>query len=582
MAEKTVGGYLPGQDPESVMANMRYQQAQDRMRAALEARQNRFFDPQMLALAQGFLAPTQTGGFGESLGMAAKNLREAQAQEEKEERAIAEAQLGLAGQELEVERRRQREKEFQRMLGPQGMGPQAMGPSGAPTGALPGAPRGALEAPSGPQAGGALPSRGPIITNEFVAIPVAQPNPSIQTGLDYLRAAYREGTISPAEAIKAMNEIERKRYIESPGQFVDLKTGMKHVYRSGSPVDVQLFDPETGEPTGRTYKVDPGTAAALAHYQAVGDAENYRKIAKTVLEGPLRQRVEAPKPAAGEPPKPEGAPAEVTRPGEPPKPPETTPAGAPRTRLFSTEELAARAAGMEEEAKLEAKRTVGEKSEYIEAGRSVTPRLATINSLYPIASGQNAKQIFGVFERPDVASAIKTLIEGGIGSRNFQLTLPAFRKALTNAGLPQELINQAQMAYSLMAQVQLETAKLGQGQGAVSNFERDLFAQASIAATDNPAVILAKLDMLKARAELDRERSKMVRQYKGSIDDLVESAEWTRATTDYLNKISQIFGQRLAGAPVSQNPQPNIPGAAPKASGRDNQGAASRLPEGVR
>ena len=97
MAEKTTVGYLPGSDPEAVEANMAYQEALQRMQNALEARRSRFIDPTALALAQGFLAPTQTGGFGESLVLAAKNLREAKIQEEKENQDITQAQLGLAG-----------------------------------------------------------------------------------------------------------------------------------------------------------------------------------------------------------------------------------------------------------------------------------------------------------------------------------------------------------------------------------------------------------------------------------------------------------------------------------------------------
>jgi hypothetical protein len=110
----------------------------------------------------------------------------------------------------------------------------------------------------------------------------------------------------------------------------------------------------------------------------------------------------------------------------------------------------------------------------------------------------------------------------------------------------------------------------------VSNFERDLFAQASIARSDNPAVILAKLDMIKARAELDRQRAQLVRQHKGSIDDLVGSDQWNNLTNTYHNQISQIFTDRLASAPISQtNRMPAPPG-------RDNQGAANRLPSSVR
>ena len=55
MAKETTIGYLPGNDPESAMANMAYQDALSKMQDALEARKNRFIDPEALSLAAGFL-----------------------------------------------------------------------------------------------------------------------------------------------------------------------------------------------------------------------------------------------------------------------------------------------------------------------------------------------------------------------------------------------------------------------------------------------------------------------------------------------------------------------------------------------
>ena len=52
------------------------------------------------------------------------------------------------------------------------------------------------------------------------------------------------------------------------------------------------------------------------------------------------------------------------------------------------------------------------------------------------------------------------LIEGGIGTPGFSITLPAIRDVLTNAGLDQNMINQAQYGLSLMAQVQLQMSRL--------------------------------------------------------------------------------------------------------------------------
>ena len=64
-------------------------------------------DPKWLALAQGFLAPTRTGGFGESLGLAAEKLQGPLAQMKQQQMSAMEkiaaiketqARLALAAQ----------------------------------------------------------------------------------------------------------------------------------------------------------------------------------------------------------------------------------------------------------------------------------------------------------------------------------------------------------------------------------------------------------------------------------------------------------------------------------------------------
>ncbi|HSG19880.1 MAG TPA: hypothetical protein VLA31_03850, partial [Burkholderiaceae bacterium] len=148
MATQTIG-YLPGQDPGDMQANEEYQQALQRMLASLDARKNRMFDPTMLAMAQGFLTPTKTGSFGESLGYAVGNLRAAQEEEAKLDQDLAQQQLALAGQGLNLQRQKARERAFESM-----MRPTPSEGAGEPSGAVPGAPAGpvapvAATAPAG-------------------------------------------------------------------------------------------------------------------------------------------------------------------------------------------------------------------------------------------------------------------------------------------------------------------------------------------------------------------------------------------------------------------------------------------------
>ena len=527
-APSTVG-YLPGNEPEVQEANLAYQEALQRMNEAMSARQNRFLDPQMLAMAQGFLAPTQTGGFGESLGMAAKNIREAQLQEEKEEREIAEARLGLAGRGLEVERMRQRDKEFSRLMGPPPTGPLSQ------TG-----PQGPLSAP-------------PKGFESVAGIPVSPPNPNFITSRQYLGMARLDPSISITSALEKAQELDRKRYEVKEGGVQDLSTGMFYPFPKGELVERQIF----GYPG--TFKIDGRSAALLDFYAAQGDPR-YHDLAKRIMEGPKA------------PPKPgEAKPAEA-KPGEAKdeaKPPEG--AGG-RTRLATTAETKGEEAEAAETGQQRAKAREAERAETIKAGSDAPSRLGVYRQLDQIASGQNAALIFGIFERPGVFQNIMKLVETGVGTPGFSIGVPAIRDVLTNAGLEQDMINQAQYALSLMANVQLQMSRLQQGQGAVSDFERTLFASAAIARTDNPETVRAKLDMLRARAEFDREVAKAVRTYKGNIDDFKSGDAYADMVQRYESKLGTIVQDRLGQTP------PPRPGTAPSTPGRDNKGAANRLP----
>lgn len=76
--------------------------ARETMRLALENRKGRI-DPSMLALAQGFLAPTRTGSFGESLGTAAGAYGKAQEGEENRQAQLAKMRYELANARLNEE-----------------------------------------------------------------------------------------------------------------------------------------------------------------------------------------------------------------------------------------------------------------------------------------------------------------------------------------------------------------------------------------------------------------------------------------------------------------------------------------------
>jgi len=113
-------------------AQRKYQEALDRVTQSLDARKNRLFDPVLLAMAEGFLAPTRTGSFGESLGIAAGKLRGAEEARAKEDQELAKAQLELAQQGMQLQRQRQMSQAYEQALKPGLNAPSAASPAGAP------------------------------------------------------------------------------------------------------------------------------------------------------------------------------------------------------------------------------------------------------------------------------------------------------------------------------------------------------------------------------------------------------------------------------------------------------------------
>lgn len=99
-----LGRQAMGADTEAYRtAKAEVDAAREAMKAALQDRKNRI-DPSMLALAQGFLAPTRTGSFGESLGTAVGGYSKAQEAEADRAAKLAQMRYELANAALSEEK----------------------------------------------------------------------------------------------------------------------------------------------------------------------------------------------------------------------------------------------------------------------------------------------------------------------------------------------------------------------------------------------------------------------------------------------------------------------------------------------
>jgi hypothetical protein len=493
MAKEAVG-YLPGEEPGTVQANREYQDALQKMLASLDARQNRMFDPQLLALAEGFLKPTQTGSFGESLGHAAGSLRAAQEKQALEDQKLAEARLGLAGKGLELERQKARERAF-RQLG--GVGAPAAGE--APTGA-PGAVPGGAPGPAGAAAvaqGVAQAGAGRLATPERVLS--RQEFMALQAG---------EGTVSAAQAESNWAEYQKR--------VAETERGRAEAERARSEMgERQIY--------GSTYRVPIQIARQLDDAQTSGDAARYRAVADQFLRG------------AGQPPR------------------SMTEADIEKTGAMEREKVLAT-----ESAKMEA--GVPQVRDTAMQIRAASERIMRDASMFP--------QVFGVFERPNLAAAFATLVDEGLSLGTTRVNMAGFRRAVTQAmpSMNQDALDALMRFAGNKAELELLFRRKylgGQGQGAISNMEQAMIPNLIGSEKDTAQVLQDKVRLLSLRAQFDLKEVQKWNEMSRANPKLTylqfrRSDEYQKMVEGYDEALRREFRTEpprpAAGAPVATPP----------------------------
>lgn len=562
MADKQSTTYIPGGGPEAASANQAYEDALQQMLASLDARKNKLFEPTLLAIAAGSAKPTQTGGWGESLGNVAKSLQESEAQQMTEAQKYAEAKLGLAGRGLDLERQKSRERQFQSLMG----GPSAPAPK--PNGALPGAVK---------VAPGALPDRTIVQSptgnvqldtidlpsvdrrpepQQPVAQPVAVEAPPGFEGVQgvqiappssnfdrkkYLALASMDSSISPAQALEKAQEMETKRYQTKESGVLDLATGMFYPFPKGEQVDRQIF----GEGGGKTFKVDARTATLLDLYASTNNPK-YFEVADRVLKGPQRK---------GE--------------GD----------GAP-TQVLSTEDKAAQQKAQEVYQTKRAE-SAAAKEEDLQKRSNIASRMYSSASDVQYRLSESPS-FFGLFSRPGLMSSIGNLVNEAVQAGNTTVKLGGFEKSITQLmpGLKQADLDNVMAAAGSLAEIELlYTQELMNKQGQITEGERAIVRRIPGTTSSSPAVLKDKMDLLKMHAQRDIDLADAYKQFKKdnkgkgvNYNDFEESKEYENMKLDYEKALAKRF--KLEEAIPTRKRDSAAPGA-PKT--RDNAGAKTRL-----
>ena len=485
--------YLSGEEPGTLKANQETEAALERLLQNLEARQKKMFDPELLALAQGFLAPTKTGSFGESLGYAAGNLREAQQKSLEEQQKLDETRISLATKRMELERQKARERAFEQLGG---MGAPAAGeaPTGAP-GAIPsGAPG---------QASAATP-----VSAAGVAQGVAQAGAGrlaaperVLSRREFMALQQREGTVSAAQAESNWAEYQ-KRVAETQRGRAEAEKALA----------------ETGERQiyGSTYRVPLQIARQLDDAQTAGDMGRYRAVADQFLSG----------------------------------------VGAPPRSVAASD--------IEKAAELERQKVLAAESAKMEANApqmrdtAMQIRAATDRIRQDL---QAAPDVFGVFERPNLAAAFGRLIDEGLAVGTTRVNMGGFRQAVTQAlpGMTQDKLDALMRFAGNKAELELLFRRKylsGQGQGAISNMEQAMIPNMIGSEKDTAQVLNDKVRLLSMRAQFDLKEHELWRQMSRANRGLTylqfrNSDEYERMVSEYDQALRQTFERSAAGASVS-------------------------------
>jgi hypothetical protein len=221
-----------------------------KMRASLDDRKNRMFDPVLMQTAAGFLKPTKTGSFGESLGYAAENAGVASEREMLHDKENQKLEMELLGKEQELRQQLGGDQLVSALLG----GPRTSAP--APAGGAVTTPSGQLRVPgtaspvdvataSNPQQVLAAAQQGRIKITDEVLVLANRVAPKMLPALQEIRKS-QEG--------EDKNAIEREKLEQS---------------------SIKVTPRGTRTERDMTYTQRKEYQAALDNYMATGDEQKY-------------------------------------------------------------------------------------------------------------------------------------------------------------------------------------------------------------------------------------------------------------------------------------------------------------------
>ena len=524
----------------------------EKLKSSLDSRKGLPFDPVMMAGAAGFLKPTKTGSFGESLGYAAEGMSSEAEKEFARRQAMAKLDLELAEKGLAATTKNLEMEDLLRLSGMGGkampapkVGPAGAAPAGGPVGGPVGGPAGGPAAPA--PAGSPAPTAGTVG----------------QTGAPNQMRLISDSDITRAYAIskeygdKIANiaKMQREDIISTPeGPF----SRSQQKYLEVEPHQTKIIERDFGRFIGPK-KVPERLSREYDKIRAEAVEKNDPDIEfnwfkrQGWLEGPIKPTKE--EVAAGKAPA-TGAGAD--------KPPMTA-------QERETQEALRKKRG---ETEIEEEKTqISTVRQNMEKARGLT-NIAKDMTTYASSN----PRAFQLLQDTTIKDAIFRAAEKGITTPGGTIAFPA-RELETYKLSPQDR-EALQMFMQKYAELTVNFRKVARapGEGATTESEGLLFSQLGALPSDTSRVIILKSHALELKAEYDKQLFRAWNNFKkdnrdASYGDFLASDVKEKLDNNYdatLQKVRErnadLFGGKKPAAEKPAAPSaPAAPAARPPA-----------------